>query len=216
MTEADTVARYPVAEEWASSLIHGTGVVLSLAALPMLALATRGGPRLVMLGACVYGASLLLLYVASTLYHALPSPRLRPVLRALDHASIFVLIAGTYTPFTLLTLRGAWGWSLFAFVWTLALVGAVFEFRGTAPRGLRVALYVALGWSGLVAIRPLVENLPAGGLWLLFGGGVCYTLGVPFYLWSKLPFNHALWHVFVLGGSVLQFLAVWWYVLPAA
>jgi hemolysin III len=136
------------------------------------------------------------------------------LLRQLDHAAIFLLIAGTYTPFTLITLRGPWGWSLFAIVWTIAIAGMYLVTRRSERRGLVIALYVGLGWIGLVAIGPLVRNLPAGGLWLLFGGGVCYTLGVPFYLSKRLPFNHALWHLFVLVASILQFFAVLFYVLP--
>ncbi len=136
------------------------------------------------------------------------------MLRFLDHAAIFLLIAGTYTPFTLVTLRGPWGYALFAIVWTLAALGIALELKRVRNRLVMVALYLAMGWVGIIAIGPLLEKLPAGGLWLLFGGGVCYTLGVPFYLWRRLPYNHALWHVFVLAGSVLQFLAVLLYVMP--
>ena len=208
---------YSAGEELASSLVHGLGIVLSIAGLAVLsAYAAPSGDARHYASVGVYGTTLILLYTASTLYHGIAHERAKPVLRVLDHAAIFLLIAGTYTPFTLITLHGAWGWSLFALVWTLALAGIAMIVRGAERRGLLVALYVALGWVGLVAIGPLVERLPAGGLWLLFGGGVCYTLGVPFYLWKRLPFNHALWHVFVLAGSILQFFAVLFYVLPPA
>jgi len=206
---------YSASEEIASSVIHGIGIVLSIAGLAVLAAyAAPGGDPRHIASVGVYGTTLILLYTASTLYHGLPHERAKPILRQLDHGAIFLLIAGTYTPFTLITLQGPWGWSLFAIVWALALLGMVLVARGTERHGLVVALYLGLGWVGLVAIGPLVERLPAGGLWLLFGGGACYTLGVPFYLMKRLPYSHALWHVFVLGGSILQFFAVLLYVLP--
>jgi hemolysin III len=206
--------RYSAAEEIASCVIHGVGIVLSIAGLAVLsAYAAPGGDARHIASVGVYGTTLILLYTASTLYHGIPIERVKPLLRQLDHAAIFLLIAGTYTPFTLITLRGPWGWSLFAIVWTIAIAGMYLVTRRSERRGLVIALYVGLGWIGLVAIGPLVRNLPAGGLWLLFGGGVCYTLGVPFYLSKRLPFNHALWHLFVLVASILQFFAVLFYVL---
>ena len=213
---ADTAhSTYSAAEEIASSVIHGIGIVLSIAGLAVLAAyAAPGGDVRHIASVGVYGSTLILLYTASTLYHGVPIERAKPLLRQLDHAAIFLLIAGTYTPFTLITLEGPWGWSLFAIVWTIALAGVWMVMKRIEKKGVTIALYVGLGWIGLVAIGPLVRNLPAEGLWLLFGGGVCYTLGVPFYLSRRLPFNHALWHVFVLAGSILQFFAVLLYVLP--
>jgi hemolysin III len=213
---ADTAhSAYSIAEEIASSVIHGIGIVLSIAGLAVLAAyAAPAGDVRHIASVGVYGSTLILLYTASTLYHGVPIERAKPLLRQLDHAAIFLLIAGTYTPFTLITLAGPWGWSLFAIVWTIALAGIWMIVKRVEKRGITIALYVGLGWIGLVAIGPLVRSLPAGGLWLLFGGGVCYTLGVPFYLARRLPFNHALWHVFVLAGSILQFFAVLLYVLP--
>ena len=209
-------AGYSPSEELASSIIHGIGIVLSIAGLAVLAAhAAPAGDARHIASVGVYGTTLILLYTASTLYHGVPVERAKPLLRQLDHAAIFLLIAGTYTPFTLITLEGPWGWSLFAIVWTIALLGVVLVVRRVEKRGLVISLYVGLGWIGLVALGPLVRNLPPGGLWLLFGGGVCYTLGVPFYLSKRLPFNHALWHLFVLAGSILQFFAVLLYVLPA-
>ena len=214
---ASTPPRYSGSEEVASTLIHAIGVVLSIVGLAVLvAFAARSGAAREVASVAVYGTCLILLYTASTLYHGIPLRRAKPVLRVLDHAAIFLLIAGTYTPFTLISLRGAWGWSLFALVWTLALAGIALEVAGAKNRRVMAALYVALGWIGLVAIRPLVASIEAGGLWLLFGGGVAYTLGVPFYLSRRIPYNHAWWHGFVLLGSVLQFFAVLFYVLPAA
>ncbi|HVT32435.1 MAG TPA: hemolysin III family protein [Rhodanobacteraceae bacterium] len=212
---ADAVIRYSAAEEIASCVIHGVGIVLSIAGLAVLsAYAAPAGDARHIASVGVYGTTLILLYTASTLYHGIPIERVKPLLRQLDHAAIFLLIAGTYTPFTLITLHGPWGWTLFAVVWTIAIAGMYLVMRRVERRGPVIALYVGLGWIGLVAIGPLVRNLPPGGLWLLFGGGVCYTLGVPFYLSKRLPFNHALWHLFVLGGSILQFFAVLFYVLP--
>jgi len=208
-------AGYSPSEELASSIIHGIGIVLSIVGLAVLSAYTApAGDARQIASVGVYGTTLVLLYTASTLYHGVPSERAKPLLRQLDHAAIFLLIAGTYTPFTLITLHGAWGWSLFAIVWAIALAGIWMVMKRIERKGVTIALYVGLGWIGLVALGPLVRNLPAGGLWLLFGGGVCYTLGVPFYLARRIPFNHALWHLFVLCGSVLQFFAVLLYVLP--
>jgi hemolysin III len=212
---ADAATRYSTAEEIASCAIHAVGIVLSIAGLAVLsACAAPAGDARHIASVGIYGATLILLYTASTLYHGIPIERVKPLLRQVDHAAIFLLIAGTYTPFTLITLHGPWGWSLFAIVWTVAIVGMYLVMRRVERRGPVIALYVGLGWIGLVAIGPLVQNLPSGGLWLLFGGGVCYTLGVPFYLSKRLPFNHALWHLFVLVASILQFFAVLLYVLP--
>ena len=139
------------------------------------------------------------------------------MLRTLDHIAIFLLIAGTYTPFVLIALRGTWGWSLFAITWLLAALGVIVELSALRRfRGAMVALYIAMGWVGVIAIKPLVAALPTAGLWLMFGGGVSYTFGVVFYVWRSLRYHHAVWHLFVLGGSVLQYFAVLWYVLPKA
>ena len=208
--------RYAAREELASSLIHGLGIVLSIVGLAALAIvAHRSGSLWNLVSVCIYGASLVLLYSASTLYHAVPHPNAKRVLRMFDHVGIFLLIAGTYTPFALIALRGAWGWSLFGVVWTLAVIGIVLELRQIRRRGWLVALYVGMGWVGVAAIGPLLASLSSTGLLLMLGGGVSYTLGVPFYLWHRLPYNHAIWHVFVLGGSVLHFFAVLFYVLPS-
>ncbi len=212
------VVRYPLAEEIASSAIHGLGIVLSIVGLAVLvAFAAQYGDARHVVSVSVFGATLILLYTASTLYHGIRHEAAKPALRAFDHIAIYLLIAGTYTPFTLIVLRGAWGWGLFATVWALALLGIVCELTSLKRfRLAAVGLYVGMGWSALAAIEPLVHNLAAGGLWLLFGGGVAYTLGVPFYLWKSLPFSHAVWHGFVLLGSVLHFFSVLIYVLPGA
>lgn len=209
--------RYSAREEWASSVIHAIGIALSVAGLIALAtVAAQGGNAWHLASVCIYGISLILLYVASTLYHAIPHPSAKQVLRTLDHVGIFLLIAGTYTPFTVISLQGGWGWGLFGVVWTLAAIGIVLELRQVRRRGWLIALYVGMGWVGVAAIGPLMASLSSAGLWLLLGGGLCYTLGVPFYLWRSLPYNHALWHLFVLAGSVLHFCAIYFHVLPRA
>ena len=217
-TSGASIPRYSFGDELASSVIHGIGIVLSIAGLATLvAFAALHGNALAVVACAVFGTSLVLLYTASTLYHSISVAAAKPALRALDHIAIYVLIAGTYTPFTLIALPGAWGWSLFVSVWVLALVGSALEL-GLLRRyhKLAVLLYVGMGWIGMIAFKPLSEHLQNGGMLLLIGGGVAYTAGVPFYLWRRLPYHHALWHVFVLTGSVLHFLAVLLYVIPDA
>ncbi|HEX6832246.1 MAG TPA: hemolysin III family protein [Rudaea sp.] len=211
-------ARDTLSEEFANSLTHAFGIVLSLAGLAalMVTASNVGGVREIA-SCAVYGVALVFVYTTSTLYHSSVRLQTKRVLRTLDHIAIFLLIAGTYTPFVLIALRGAWGWSLFAIVWTLAVLGVCFELTSLRRhRRAMVALYIAMGWVGLIALKPLVAALPSAGLWLLFGGGVSYTAGVAFYAWRSLRYHHAVWHLFVLGGSVLQYLAVLWYVLPGA
>jgi hemolysin III len=208
-------ARYTLREELANSLTHGFGLLLSIGGLIVLVLAASASGTREIASCGIYGASLILVYTTSTLYHSATRADRKHLLRTLDHVAIFLLIAGTYTPFVLIALGGAWGWSLFAAVWVLAICGVVIEL--TAWRRFRralIALYIAMGWIGLVAVKPLIAALPTAGLWLLFGGGVSYTGGVVFYLWRNLRYHHAVWHLFVLAGSVLQYLAVLWYVLP--
>jgi hemolysin III len=205
-------------EEFVNSLTHGVGVVLSVAGIIVLLSAARtSGLPHAWASCAIYAITLIVLYTTSTLYHAASAEPCKQRLRTLDHIAIFLLIAGTYTPFVLLALRGVWGWSLFAIIWTLAALGVICEL--TSLRRLRrimVALYIAMGWVGIVAIKPLVAALPAPGLWLLFGGGVSYTAGVIFYRWRALPYHHAIWHLFVLAGSALQYFAILKYVLPGA
>jgi hemolysin III len=205
-------------EEIANSVTHGVGLLLSVAALAVLvvAAAATGDPWRVT-AASVYGVTLVLLYAASTLYHALPGRRVKAVFQRLDHAAIYLLIAGTYTPFVLGPLRGGWGWSLFAVVWGLAVLGVVLK----SVFGIRLAVvstvvYVAMGWLVVIAAGPLAARLPSAGLQWLVAGGVLYTLGVIFFAWERLRFSHAVWHLFVLAGSVAHFCAVFWYALAAA
>jgi hemolysin III len=150
-----------------------------------------------------------LLYSSSSLYHFFTTPRWKARFQTLDHACIYLLIAGSYTPFTLITLKGAWGWSLFAAVWSMAIAGVLLKTlgKGRKDHWLSTALYLLMGWLVLVAMGPLVRNLPAAGVAWLVAGGLAYTLGVGFFAWRRLPFNHAIWHLFVLAGSVCHVLA---------
>lgn len=207
---------YPLGEEIANAVTHGVGAALALAGLVVLVvLAVRHGGTRYIASAVVYGASMLLLYLSSTLYHSLPQPRAKHVFKFLDHAVIYVLIAGTYTPFTLITLRGPVGWTLFGVVWALAAAGIVLEsvwiYR---PKWLSVPIYVAMGWLVLFAIKPVVASLPGVALGLLVAGGVMYTLGTVFYGLKRVPYMHMVWHLFVLVGSACHFCTVALHVLP--
>lgn len=218
MTIEHPFSRYTLGEEIANSVIHGVGIVLGIAGLGVLtAFASLHGDAWHIVGCSIFGAALILLYTASTLYHSIPLPRVKTVLRTLDHSAIFILIAGTYTPFLLVNLRGPWGWSLFGVIWGLALAGIVLRIvRGRRSTLLSVGLYVGMGWAVVAAIQPLLNNVAPGGLLLLLVGGLAYTLGVVFYVWKRLPYHHAVWHGFVLAGSIFHFFAILFYVIPLA
>ena len=207
---------YTLREEIASSITHGVGAVLAIAGLAVLvAFATLHGDAWHVVGCSIFGAALILCFTASTLYHSVQVERAKRLLRTLDHTAIFLLIAGTYTPFLLVNLRGPWGWSLFAVVWTLTLAGIALRlFLKGRLHGLVVSIYIAMGWIVVVAIRPMLEHVGTGGLVLLAAGGLAYTAGVAFYKWRRLPYNHAIWHGFVLAGTALHFFAVLFYVIP--
>jgi len=209
-------ARYSLAEEIAHSITHGLGVLLSIAGLAvMVAYASLNGSAWHVVSCSIYGASLILMYSSSTLYHAIHHPVAKALLRRFDHAAIYVLIAGTYTPFALVNLRGPWGWSLFGVVWGIAIVGVVLEFvRLKRFRRLSLVLYLGMGWIVLAAINPMLDRVAPGGLLLLLLGGLCYSFGVIFYVWRRLAFHHAIWHLFVLAGSVLHFFSVLFFVIP--
>ncbi|MCU7845615.1 MAG: hemolysin III family protein [Candidatus Thiodiazotropha sp. (ex Monitilora ramsayi)] len=209
---------YTLGEEIAHTVSHGIGILLSIAGLIVLVVfASLYGDAWHITSSSIYGVTLILLYTASTLYHGIPQSRGKQVLRRLDHAAIFLLIAGTYTPFTLVNLRGGWGWTLFGLVWGLALLGMVLELAiKKRIKWLSITLYLGLGWLVLIAIKPLLDSVATGGIILLLAGGLCYTLGVIFYVWKRLAYHHAVWHLFVLGGSVLHFFSVFFYVLPPA
>jgi hemolysin III len=201
-------------EELASCVTHGLGVLFSVGALAWMLLLAQGEPFRTV-SAAVFGLSLVLLYTSSTLYHVVSNHRAKEIFQILDHACIYLLIAGTYTPLTLVALRGPWGWSLFGIVWFFALAGVLVKtcFTGKKDHWLSTALYLFMGWLAVIAINPLLAALPLAGLGWLVAGGVSYTLGVVFFAWKRLPFNHAIWHLFVLGGSLCHVLAVALYIL---
>jgi hemolysin III len=203
-------------EEVANSMVHGLGAALAVAGLTVLVtLSAQHGDAWRVVSFSIYGASLVLLYTFSTLYHALPWPRAKAVFHRLDHAAIFLLIAGTYTPLSLVVLRGPWGWSLFGVEWGLAAVGiAVKTWLFGRFRRVGVAVYVGMGWAALVAIEPLLSAMPVGGLLWILAGGLAYTGGIAFYVWKTLPYHHAVWHLFVLAGSVCHWICMLLYVLP--
>ena len=216
MTQSTNSMGYTIGEEIANSITHGVGAALSVAGLTLLvALAAIYGDVWRIVSFSIYGSSLILLYLASTLYHSIQYPKVKRILRIFDHAAIYLLIAGTYTPFTLVSMRGPWGWSLFGVVWGLALMGVAFKtvFIGRYEK-IATAAYVLMGWLVVVAFKQMMLTIPPGGIVWLVLGGVAYTLGVIFYAWDKLPYNHAIWHLFVLAGSICHFFAVLFYVLP--
>lgn len=203
-------------KEFANAITHAVGVVLALFGLAVLVIiASLHGSARQVVSYSIYGATLVVLYAISTAYHSARLPQAKRYLRTLDHAAIYLLIAGTYTPFTLITLRGAWGWSLFGVVWALAACGVVFKlfFTGRFPR-TSTAVYLGMGWLALIAVRQLLATLPFKGLVLLFAGGLCYSMGVLFYAYDRKGFNHAIWHLCVLSGSVCHFFAVLVSTLP--
>lgn len=210
--------RYSVGEEIANSVTHGVGVVLSIGGLAILtAFASVLGNAWHIVSSSIFGASLILLYASSTLYHSIQLPRVKRVLQVIDHSAIFLLIAGTYTPFTLVTLRGAWGWTIFGVVWGLAVTGIIFQVtRLRKWPVISLALYVGMGWVVIVATKPLLAAIDLRGLLLLLFGGLSYTAGIVFYVWRRLPYHHAIWHMFVLAGSALHFFAILFYVIPLA
>ena len=197
-------------EEIANSVSHGLGLLAAVGAAPVLvvAAASRGSAAGVV-GASVFAATIVTLYLTSTLYHALPGNRAKKVFRLLDHGAIFLLIAGTYTPFTLGVLHGAWGWTLFGLVWGLALVGIVLKAAGGVRYPmLSTIVYLAMGWLVLIAVEPLVERVPPWGLFWLLAGGIAYTVGVAFFAATRLRYSHFVWHLFVIAGTVCHFIAV--------
>jgi hemolysin III len=207
---------YSLGEEIANAVTHGVGAALSIAALVVLiGIAALWGNAWHLASAIVYGATMFLLYMASTLYHAIRHPKARHVFKVIDHAGIYLLIAGTYTPFTLVTIRDQGGWWLFAVVWALALVGISLEaYWVYRPKWVSAVVYLGMGWLALAAIRPLAANLESSGVWLLVGGGLAYSIGTVFYVLKRVKFMHAVWHLWVLAGTVLHFLAVMLYVFP--
>lgn len=199
--------RQSLGEEIANSVTHGTGVGLSIAALVILVVfAARRSDAWKIVAFSIYGATLIALYLASTLYHAFPQPQVKRFFRILDHSSIFLLIAGTYTPVTLGVMRGGWGWTLFGVIWALAIAGINLKiFALGKMKKLSLVIYILMGWMVLIAIKPLLKSVTPTFLIWLASGGLCYTLGIVFYALKKMPYHHAVWHLFVLGGSICHF-----------
>lgn len=201
-------------EEVASLVTHALGLVFSICSLTFMLIQSLGDSWK-LIAAAIFGGSLVLLYASSTLYHIATTTQWKRRFQALDHACIYLLIAGSYTPFTLITLRGPWGWSLLAAVWTLALVGVLIKTFGQGKKDhwLSTALYLVMGWLIVIAIAPLCRELSSAGLAWLVAGGIAYSLGIVFFAWNRLPYNHAIWHLFVLTGSICHVLAVSLHVL---
>ena len=215
MASGASSKHYSLLEEIANSVTHGIGAALSVLGLVwLIARAVHIGDIMSIVSVIVFGCSLFLLYLASTLYHAIPCHGAKRVLRIFDHCAIYLLIAGTYTPFLLVSMRGPIGWTLFGVLWGIACVGCAFKlfFIGRFDK-ISTAMYVAMGWIALVAIKPAIEFIPAGALVMMLIGGLAYTFGVFFYLNSRIPFNHAIWHCFVMAGSAVHFFAIIFYVL---
>ena len=202
---------YTVREEIWSSLIHGIGIALRLAGLIVLVtLAAQNGNVCVFVATAIFGVSMVVLYTASTLYHAIPNPEIKLKLKKFDHISIYYLIAGTYTPFMLVNMRGSVGWTVFGIIWGLALIGTVLKLctQGSGTKAWSIGLYLLMGWLVVFASKQLAARLPDIGLTFLVLGGLFYTLGIFFYVWKSRQYTHAVWHFFVLSGTVMHFFAV--------
>lgn len=210
-------ARYPLWEEIANGITHGLGAALSIAALVLMVVyAGLNGGAIEIVAGAIFGATLIMLYSASAVYHSFSWTRHSKTLELLDHCGIYLLIAGSYTPYVLLGIPPAWGWPLFGLVWTMAIIGVAFKLIAGPDRfiGISTISYLAMGWIGAIAAWPMVNHTPEGALWFVLAGGLSYTFGVIFYLWRRLPFSHAIWHLFVLGGSVCHFFGVFFYLIP--
>ena len=203
----------PFREEVANSISHGLGLVLALVALPVLVLtAMEAGNVRFLVGVSVFGGTMVLLYTASTLYHSMTHESAKQIFRVFDHTAIFLLIAGTYTPFGLGVLRGPWGWSLLAIVWTLAIIGITLKIsKRTRHSRISIVLYVIMGWLAVVAVKPIVMLIPVPGILLILAGGLAYTGGLAFFAAQRIRYNHFIWHLFVMAGTVCHFFAVLWY-----
>jgi hemolysin III len=216
MPENHTIKHYSLLEERINISSHAAGLFLSLVATVLMVVrASQHGNAWHIVSVCIFGAGLLALYAASTAYHSATRVESRVRLRIIDHATIYVLIAGTYTPFTLITLNGKIGWVIFSVSWGLAIIGIYLKLHFTGRfDGLSTLMYVFMGWIIIFAVKPLIAALPVEGLYWLVAGGLSYTLGAVIYSIKHIPLNHAIFHLFVLGGSICHFVAVYAYVLP--
>lgn len=211
---SEVLPRYSSLEEWANSITHGIGAALAVAGLVVMLVMTIGnGSPWQIVSASIYGSTLIIMFLASTLYHAIQYTPARKVLRQADHMAILYLIAGSYTPLTLVTLNGPWGWSLFCVVWGLTVIGTVLQLSPARKyKFLMVGLYLTMGWAAVVAAKPLINSMNPAGLGLILAGGLAYSGGVIFYVNKRIPFNHAIWHLFVLAGAILHYFAMLFYV----
>lgn len=201
------VNRYTLGEEIFNGITHGIGALLSIAALVILvAFASVKGDVWRIVSFSIYGFTLFFLYLSSTLYHSILHEKAKRVFRVFDHISIYLLIAGSYTPITLIAMRGVWGWTIFSVIWLLAITGIILKIIGIKKfKVISLLLYLFMGWLIIIAFKPMMAMIPEGLFPWLLAGGLIYTLGVIFYIWRKLPFNHGIWHLFVLGGSIVHF-----------
>ena len=213
LSQIPALQKYTMGEEIANSITHGIGAALSIAGLVLLVVfASLYGDVWRVVSFSIYGSTLIILYLASTLYHSIPLPRAKRIFHILDHSSIYLLIAGSYTPVTLISMRGPWGWTLFGLIWTLAIGGIFFKaFLFGKFRAFSVISYIMMGWLIVIALKPMLQAIPAGMFFWIILGGACYTFGIIFYAVKKIPFNHAIWHLFVLGGSISHFFGVFFY-----
>ncbi len=217
MIRIDNKKGFTRKEELWNSISHGAGAAFAVAALVLISVYAGGtGDQWKIVGGVIFGVSLVVLFLASTLYHGFKEGKAKDVFEIIDHSAIFILIAGTYTPFTLVNLRGPVGWTIFGIIWTLTLAGIVYKIFFVRKFVIfSTLLYIFMGWLIVFAIGPLSQTLSSGGLFWLVMGGVLYTLGTPFYIIRRIPYNHAIWHFFVLGGSVCHFITVFFYVILA-
>ncbi len=208
--------QYTIVEEVINATTHGIGVLLSIVGLTVLvAFASLHGSAILITSCAIFGGTLIFAYASSTLYHAITNTKAKQIFRQFDHASIYLLIAGTYSPISLVMLSDTKSWLVFSIIWTVAIVGVILKF--VYPHGLlklSVVLYLIMGWFIVVAMDQLMLNMHTNGLWLLLIGGLFYTVGVVFYAWNTLPYNHAIWHLFVLGGSISHYFMVLFYIIP--
>jgi len=211
-----TKSKHYYQEELLNSITHGLCVLLSFVGLVwMLIEAVHHGGIWRITSTAIYGISLIILFSASTLYHSFHSIKIKYILKIVDHASIYLLIAGSYSPIALIVLKGDSGWTLFFTIWTMAILGVIFKlFFVKRFTVLSTLVYIIMGWFAIFYMEPLIQHLPYNGLLWLVAGGITYTLGTIFFLWEKLPFNHAIWHLFVMGGSISHFLAIYLYIVP--
>ncbi|MCA9100964.1 MAG: hemolysin III family protein [Planctomycetales bacterium] len=209
---------WAIEEELVNAITHGLGLALAVAGFVVIVtMAALRGNAWHVVACSIYGTALVAVYAASTLYHSVTSSRWKAVFRTLDHACIFLMIAGTYTPFTLTLLRGPWGWTIFGIVWTCAILGMIQKLAiHTSSSALSTTIYVAMGWTALIAARPILATFDGLTIGLLLAGGLSYTLGVYFYVRDTQRYYHAIWHIFVLAGSALHYWAVMHAVIPPA